>query len=113
MARAEKWTHEWVQGLPHPTKEELYPDPVVRRHRLVVSQTKKTFEIQAERPGRFGPRKTYKTQTGDALTTTVDVSDNRTIVVATLPVMPSALTVTRQGVSTKREWCTTSRAIAA
>lgn len=76
MAREPKpvaWADEWVRSLPHPESgEDVYPDPDLNGHRLVVRKTIKTFEIQRDRPKQFGPRKTYKIQTGDALTTTVE-----------------------------------------
>lgn len=71
MVRVLRWTDPWVQQLAHPKSgETIYPDPAVSGHRLIVSKTTKRFEIQRDRPKRFGERKTYKYQTGDALTGT-------------------------------------------
>jgi len=83
MARIQAWTDEWVRQLPHPKSgETMFPDPQVSGHRLVVLKTRKVFEVQRDRPLRFGRRKTFKVQTGDALTTTVE--EARTKAIATL-----------------------------
>ena len=79
---ATKWTNSWVRNLPHPKPGEppdIYPDPVLNGHRLVVRPTVKVFEFQRDRPLQYGPRKTYKVQTGDYLTTTVEQSRTATI----------------------------------
>ena len=69
--RKQVWTDQWARQLPHPaTGEAVYPDPQVSGHRLVVRKTRKTFEIQRDRPKMFGPRKTFKVQTGNVLTPT-------------------------------------------
>jgi len=43
-----------------------YPEmgQLPKSRRLVVSKTKKVFEIQRDRPLRFGPKKTFKIQCG-------------------------------------------------
>ena len=46
--------------------EWIYPDPLLPRHRLVVKRKRKIFEIQAERPKRFGVRRTFVVQSGTA-----------------------------------------------
>jgi len=80
MARVSVWSDEWVRQLPHPTTgETVFHDPQVSGHRLVVTRTKKVFEIQRDRPLRFGPRKTFKLQCGEALTTTVEEARTKAI----------------------------------
>ena len=82
MARIQVWTDEWVRQLPHPKSgETMFPDPQVSGHRLAVLKTRKVFEVQRDRPLRFGPRKTFKVQTGDALTTTVEEARTKAIAV--------------------------------
>src|SRR5665213_3948964 len=67
MTRAIRWTDEWVQALEHPRAgERVYRDPTMARHRLVVKVRKKVFEVQAERPRTYGPRKTWVVQVGEA-----------------------------------------------
>jgi hypothetical protein len=44
----------------------VVPDPLLHRHRLTITATRKRFEIQAERPKKFGPRKTYVRTVGIA-----------------------------------------------
>ena len=61
MARA-KFTDESIAAVAYAgvaNPEVVIPDPVLHRHRLTITATRKRFEIQAERPKRFGPRKTY------------------------------------------------------
>ena len=71
MARIQAWTDQWARQLPHPsTGEVTIPDPQVSGHRIVLRKTRKVFEVQRDRPLRFGPRKTFKVQTGDLLTAT-------------------------------------------
>jgi len=80
MARVSVWSDEWVRQLPHPANgETVFHDPQVSGHRLVISKTKKVFEIQRDRPLRFGPRKTFKLQCGSALTTTVEEARTKAI----------------------------------
>jgi integrase len=82
MARIQVWTDEWVRQLPHPKSgETLFPDPLVSGHRVAVLKTRKVFEVQRDRPLRFGPRKTFKVQTGDALTTTVEEARTKAIAI--------------------------------
>ena len=87
MAKSQRWTDEWVQLLEHPKpgeRERVLADPALNGHRLIVSRTKKTFEIQAQLPSRFrfnGKRRTYKVQTGDALDTTIEQSRERAAVI--------------------------------
>jgi integrase len=82
MARIQAWTDQWARQLPHPsTGEVTIPDPQVSGHRIVLRKTRKVFEVQRDRPLRFGPRKTFKVQTGDALTTTVEEARTKAIVV--------------------------------
>jgi len=80
MARVQAWTDDWARRLPHPASGEvIYPDPQVSGHRLVLRKTRKTYEVQRDRPIRFGPRRTFKVQTGDALTTSVEEARTRAI----------------------------------
>jgi integrase len=73
MARIQVWTDEWVRHVPYPaTGETVFHDPQVSGHRFVITKSRKIFEVQRDRPRRFGPRKTFKVQTGDALTTAVE-----------------------------------------
>ena len=68
--------------LPHPASGEMViHDPQISGHRLVVSKTRKICEVQRDRPLRFGPRKTFKVQTGDLLTATIEGSRTRAIAV--------------------------------
>ena len=54
MARVSVWSDEWVRQLPHPANgETVFHDPQVSGHRLVISKTKKVFEIQRDRPSRL------------------------------------------------------------
>jgi integrase len=68
--KLEAFTDEFMASLPHPGKgqaEWVYPDPLLPRHRLVVKRKRKIFEVQAERPKRFGERRrTFVVQTGVA-----------------------------------------------
>jgi integrase len=71
--RVQAWTDQWARQLKHPADgEAVYPDPQVSGHRLVVRKTRKIFEVQRDSPKIFGPRKTFKVQTGNVLTTTVE-----------------------------------------
>ncbi len=80
MARVQAWTDDWARRLPHPAiGEVIYPDPQVSGHRLVLRKTRKTYEVQRDRPIRFGPRRTFKVQTGDALTTSVEEARTKAI----------------------------------
>ncbi|MGH7175224.1 MAG: hypothetical protein ACREGR_02610 [Minisyncoccia bacterium] len=84
MATALKFSDEWVAALKHPARgepENIFPDPTLPKMRLVVSRNKKTFEVQAERPKRYGPRKTYKVQVGDAPMAKVHEARAKAIVV--------------------------------
>jgi integrase len=78
MAKPQRWTDEWVKSLEHAKPgepERVYYDAVLSGHRLIISRTKKTFEIQAQQPTKFqlnGKRRTFKVQTGDALDTTIE-----------------------------------------
>ena len=82
MARTQAWTDEWARRLPHPASGEIViHDPQISGHRLVVSKTRKICEVQRDRPLRFGPRKTFKVQTGDLLTATIEESRTRAIAV--------------------------------
>jgi integrase len=67
--KLEAFTDECIENLPHPGKgqgEWVYPDPLLPRHRLVVKRKRKIFEVQAERPKRFGERRTFVLKTGGA-----------------------------------------------
>lgn len=80
MARIQAWSDEWVRRRPHPPSGEVVlPDPTIAGHRLVVLRTKKVFEVQRDRPKRFGERKTFKIQVGDALFVTVEQARKRAI----------------------------------
>jgi hypothetical protein len=87
MPKPQRWTDEWIKSLEHPKageREKIYSDPQRNAHRLVVSRTKKTFEIQAQQPTQYrvnGNRKTFKVQTGEATDTTVEQSRDRADVV--------------------------------
>lgn len=82
MARIQAWTDQWVRQLPHPgSGETVFQDPQISGHRLVVLKTRKVFEVQRDRPLRFGPRKTFKVQTGDALTTAVEEARAKAIII--------------------------------
>jgi integrase len=75
---ARKWTDEWIKALPYePGKERVYPDPELSRHRLVVKRHRKVFEIQAERPKKYGPRKTFVVQVGQAPMMTIAAARER------------------------------------
>jgi hypothetical protein len=68
MARV-KFTDESIAaaayvGVGNP--EVVVPDPLLHRHRLTITATRKRFEIQAERPKKFGPRRTYVRTVGIA-----------------------------------------------
>jgi hypothetical protein len=61
MARV-KFTDESIAAAAYVAvgnPEVVVPDPLLHRHRLTITATRKRFEIQAERPKKFGPRKTY------------------------------------------------------
>jgi integrase len=80
MARIQPWTDDWARSLPHPAGGEvIHQDPRVSGHRLVLRKTRKTFEVQRDRPLRFGPRKTFKVQVGSVLTTTVEEARKKAI----------------------------------
>lgn len=67
--KLEGFTDECIRSLPHPGQgqgEWIYPDPLLPRHRLVVKRKRKIFEVQAERPKRFGDRRTFVVKTGVA-----------------------------------------------
>jgi integrase len=82
MARIQVWTDDWVRQLAHPKNgETVFRDPQISGHRLVALKTRKVFEVQRDRPLRFGPRKTFKVQTGDALTTTVEEARTKAIAI--------------------------------
>jgi len=51
-------------GIGNP--EVVIPDPLLHRHRVTITATRKRFEIQAERPKKFGPRRTYVRTVGIA-----------------------------------------------
>ena len=79
--RIQAWTDQWVRQIKHPDSgEAVYPDPQVSGHRLIVRKTRKIFEVQRDRPRMFGPRKTFKVQTGNALTTTIEEARTDAIV---------------------------------
>src|SRR5262249_49924452 len=73
----------WIKVLEHPKRgegERVFYDPTRCAHRLIVSRTKKTFEVQAQQPTRFrvnGKRRTFKVQTGGTLDTTIEQSRER------------------------------------
>src|ERR1041385_7097980 len=62
-----EWTEEWLQTLPlRPGKKpKEYKDPILAHHRLVVGAASKVFELQKERPKRFGERRTWKPKIGN------------------------------------------------
>jgi integrase len=80
MARIQPWTDDWARGLPHPPGGEvIHQDPRVSGHRLVLRKTRKTFEVQRDRPLRYGPRKTFKVQVGSVVTTTIEEARKKAI----------------------------------
>ena len=80
MARVQPWTDDWARGLPHPPGGEvIHQDPRVSGHRLVLRKTRKTFEVQRDRPLRFGARKTFKVQVGSVVTTTIEEARKKAI----------------------------------
>jgi integrase len=84
MAKPQRWTDDWVRGLEHPAPgepERVYYDPTLSGHRAVIKRTRKMFEIQAKRPKRFGPSKTWVVQVGDALDCTVEEARSRAVAV--------------------------------
>lgn len=86
MDRLIRWSDAWVSSLarPEPGEDEVqYPDPAIPRHRLVVSRFKKVFEVQMQRPAQYGPKKTYKVQTGIHPDDTVEEARARANVVIT------------------------------
>jgi integrase len=84
--RLEVFTDECIARLPHPERgqgEWVYPDPLLPRHRLVVKRRRKILEIQADRPKRFGERRTYVVKTGAAPGTKVEDARKRAIALLT------------------------------
>jgi hypothetical protein len=67
MARL-KFTDEAIAAAAYAAagKEVVVADPLLHRHRLTITPQRKKFEIQAERPKRFGGRRTYVRTTGIA-----------------------------------------------
>ncbi len=64
-----KLTDESIAAAPYVAvgaKEVVVPDPLLHRHRLTITATRKKFEIQAERPKKFGERKTFVRTIGTA-----------------------------------------------
>jgi integrase len=83
MAKPQRWSDEWVRGLEHPTQgaaEKVFHDQTLSGHRLVVKRTRKTFEVQAKRPKRFGPARTFVVQIGDALDCSIEEARSRAMV---------------------------------
>jgi integrase len=70
MEKARRWSDAWVATLEHPRDgkpEQVHHDPQVARHRLVVTRTRKKFEVQMQRPSEHKDRlqrKHYVVQTG-------------------------------------------------
>lgn len=82
--KLEAFTDEFIARLPHPGRgqgEWIYPDPLLPRHRLVVKRRRKVLEIQADRPKRFGERRTYVVKTGAAPGTKVEDARKRAVAV--------------------------------
>jgi integrase len=86
VSRPQRWTDEWVKSLEHPgpgEPEKPFYDPSLNGHRLIVSRTRKVFEIQAQQPAKFrvnGKRRTFKVQIGDVLDTTIEQARERAAV---------------------------------
>src|SRR5947209_5809125 len=83
MVKSQRWSDEWVRGLEHPTRggpERVFYDQTLSGHRLVVKRTRKVFEVQAKRPKRFGPAKTFVVQVGDALDCSIEEARSKAMV---------------------------------
>ena len=70
----------WLEHPKSGQPEVKYDDPSVRANRIIVSRTKKMFEVQAKQPKQFGGR-TFKVQTGNAIDTTVGQARERANVI--------------------------------
>lgn len=87
MPRAAKipFDDEAIFNAPYATsrKETIIKDPLVHGHRLTIKRRTKSFELQMERPRKYGPRRVYVLVTGNAPFDKIDAARKRAIEVAT------------------------------
>jgi integrase len=77
-----KLTDEWIADQPFAAEGPVViADPQVPGHRIVIRKRVKSFEVQKERPERFGPRKTHVVKVGRAPYTKLSEARERAIIV--------------------------------